>query len=980
MASTTGSAQLAASAGRRKSRIPRWQREKLQSQFRERNAAAGGTLDLKSSQASEALAGSQRSFNESRQESLRENIRMLVGLLTSTLTEQEGSELLEIVEEIRLLSKARRTQDMRAGERINEIINERMHDVPRMMAILKTFALYFQLVNIAEQQQRVRVLRRRARLAHEQGFPSQGNISYALHWMYHQGITQAEMENIVASLSIAPVLTAHPTEANRRTILYKHKVISDILSDLDVVDMGPREAEKRLQLISENIHSLWQSDESRELRPTVQDEVRHGLYYLSTTVFELIPVVYQELEEQIKKYYPRFDKALPVFLRYGSWIGGDRDGNPFVTSTVTKNTLAAHIQSVLELYLREIDILFAHLSMSVNHAKFSDEFLNHLKESEERVPNEEQERLRLIRREPYRQMLAIIRWRLKATLEHAANLWEERDLSPFVYQRAEELIEDVKSIEKSLRGCEGKVLADGRISRLITTLRVFGFHFASLDIRQHAEKHFSALNEIFGKHSPDEPRWAELTEDEKIGWLSLEFTTSRPLTSELEFSEETNETVRVFRTIRQARRLLGPRSIDTYIISMTEQPSQVLEVLLLAKDASLFGQLDITPLFESIDDLGRAPDILCRLFSVPYYRKHLAARGNHQAVMIGYSDSNKDGGYLGATWSLYQAQISILEACDRFGVKCTLFHGRGGSISRGGGGVERTITAQPLNTIRGRMKLTEQGEVISSQYTQPTIARSHMENLVSSVMLRSSPRESQVLDTRWVEAMEELGRVSSESYLALVENPLLVRFFLEATPVDAISSLNIGSRPAKRRKTTGVADLRAIPWVFAWSQCRVNLTNWYGVGTALLQFTAHGTKAERVALLQDMYQGWGFFKVLIENVQIALWKTDLFTASQYAELTNEDSRFAFRSIAEEFEFTRKGLMLVLDRDDLAASDSWLYRSIQLRNPYIDPLNFIQIALMKKMRQGDIKEGERRIIDNALRLSVKGLAAGLHGTG
>ncbi len=980
MASTTGPAQLASSARRRKRRIPGWQQEKLQGQFKKRDAAAGGTLDLKSSQGSEGPSISQRNFNDSPQESLRENIRMLVSLLTSTLTEQEGSELLDIVEEIRLLSKARRTQDLRAGDRISEIIHDGMHDVPRMMAILKTFALYFQLVNIAEQQQRVRVLRRRARLAHEQDFPSQGNISYALHWMYHQGTTQDEMEKIVDSLSIIPVLTAHPTEANRRTILYKHKVIADILSELDVFDMGPREAEKRLQLISENIHSLWQSDESRELKPTVQDEVRHGLYYLSTTVFELIPVVYRELEEQIRRYYPGFDKSLPVFLRYGSWIGGDRDGNPFVTSEVTKKTLAAHIQAVLELYIGEIDILFAHLSMSVNHTKFSDEFLNHLAEGKRRVPNEEQERLRLIRREPYRQMLAIIRWRLKATLDHAANLWGGREIKPSVYQRAEELIEDVQSIEESLRCYQGKVLADGRLSRLITTLRVFGFHFASLDIRQHAEKHFSALNEIFGKHSPDEPRWADLTEDEKIGWLSLEFTTSRPLTSELEFSESTNETVRVFRTIRQAHRLLGPRSIDTYIISMTEQPSQVLEVLLLAKDASLFGKLDITPLFESIEDLDRAPDVLCRLFSVPYYRKHLAGRGNHQAVMIGYSDSNKDGGYLGATWSLHKAQISILKACDRFGIRCTLFHGRGGSISRGGGGVERTITAQPPNTIRGRIKLTEQGEVISSQYTQPTIARSHMENLVSSVMLRSRPRDSQILDTGWVEAMEELGRVSSESYQALVDNPKLVKFFLEATPVDAITSLNIGSRPAKRRKTTGVADLRAIPWVFAWSQCRVNLTNWYGVGTALMHFTCNGTRPERVALLQNMCQGWDFFKVLIDNVQIALWKTDLFTASQYSELTDEDARTVFRAIVEEFEVTRKGLMLVLDREDLAAPDSWLYRSIQLRNPYIDPLNFIQIALIRRMRQGDIKEGERSIIDNALSLSVKGLAAGLHGTG
>ncbi len=977
MASSPVSVPLA-SARRRKRRVPRWQQAKLQVQ--DWDPAVGGSLELKSGWGAEASPLSQREFDKSGQKSLRANIRMLVGMLTRTLTEQEGPELLDLVEEIRMLSKARRTQDLRAGTRIGEIIHERMHDVPRMMAILKTFALYFQLVNIAEQQQRVRVLRRRARLAHEQDFPSQGNISYALHWMYHQGITQGEIERLVDTLSITPVFTAHPTEANRRTILFKHKVIADILSELEVIDLGPREAEDRLRLLNENIHSLWQSDENRELKPTVQDEVTHGLYYLSTTVFELVPAVYKELEEQIRKFYPGFRKPLPVFFRYGSWIGGDRDGNPFVTSAVTERALAAQQRRVLELYLAETEILFAHLSMSVNHARFTDAFLQRLQVCKQRLPSEEQERLRVIRREPYRQMLTIIRRHLQATLERTATVWEDRDPNGLGYDSAEELIADIEAVEQSLRASQGQVLADGRLSRLLITLRVCGFHFATLDIRQHAARHTAALNEIFGRYSESQVCWEELDEEQKIAQLAPEFVTTRPLTSELDFSGETNETVRIFRTIRQAHRRLGPHAIDTYIISMTEQPSQVLEVLLLAKDASLWGKIDITPLFESIDDLERAPGILRRLFQVPYYRQHLHARGNHQAIMIGYSDSNKDGGYLSAAWALYKAQIAILDACDAFGVTATLFHGRGGSVSRGGGGVGRTIMAQPPDSVRGRIKLTEQGEVISSQYTQSTIARNHMENLISSIMLQSVPRARRGPEECWIAAMAELGRISNTAYRRLVDDPRLMRFFMETTPLETIAGLNIGSRPAKRSETARVEDLRAIPWVFAWSQCRANLTNWYGVGTALMQFAEDGANAERVTLLRSMFQGWDFFRVLIENVQTAIWKTDLFTAGQYAELTDTATRTIFRCIDTEFKRTCKGLLLVLNRDDLGDPDSWLYRSIQLRNPYIDPLNFIQIALMRRRRTGDIQEAEQEIIDNALNLSVKGLAAGLHGTG
>lgn len=959
---------------RRTRKIPQWRQE-------QERAARARRESVPPAPASPEPAR-RNAYDVSQQQRLRTTIRMLVELLSDTLKEQEGEELLNAVEELRVLSKARRTGDVRAGERINALISGWLSDTARIRAVLKAFTLYFQLVNIAEEQQRVRVLRQRARVAREQGLPGQENIAFALHWLYHKGMVLEDIEQLVASLAITPIFTAHPTEANRRTILFKHRVIADVLAELDVTYLSPDEVEARKHLINENIHSLWQTDENREQQPTVMDEVRHGLYYLSTTVFNLLPVVYRELEEEIRRYYPGFDRPLPIFFRYGSWIGGDRDGNPFVTCEVTRQALVEQRLRLLTRYLAEVEILFAHLSMSSNHVGFTDEFLAKLDQDLSQLPSHEQARLRPTRREPYRQMLAIIRRKLEATRERTHALWDEHAPDPMVYVRAEDLRADLEAVDASLRACQGTLLAEGRLSRLITCVRICGFYFATLDIRQHAERHAMALDEIFARYSSGRVCWTALSEDEKMVHLATELDTERPLTSALDFSDATNETVNVFRTVRVAKERLGEQAIDTYIISMAEHPSQMLEVLLLAKDASLFGRIDIVPLFESIEDLQRAPHTLRTLFDVPCYRTHLEHRGNRQTIMIGYSDSNKDGGYLSATWALYKVQIDIQAVCDRHGIVATLFHGRGGSVSRGGGGTMRTVTAQPPDTIRGRLRLTEQGEVITSHYAQPTIARRHMEQLVSAVLLRSRKTQGQPQEKEWAVVMEELSRIANQTYQTFVNRACLIRYFVETTPVNIIASLNIGSRPARRSQTRGVDDLRAIPWVFAWAQCRVNLTNWYGVGTALMTWLEQGPRADRVATLQSMYQDWGFFRILIENVRVALWKTDLFTASQYAELTDSDTRQVFDDIEVEFEKTRQGIMLVLDRKRLGDASNWLYRSIQLRNPYIDPLNFIQIALMKHMRTAahDASAEERARWESALNLSVKGLAAGLHGTG
>ena len=965
---------------RRQRKVPQWKAARLQDQIRRKEADLGVQLNG-GVPAGRNATFSQRDFDQARQRALRDNIRMLVRLLSETLKNHAGEDLLDFVERIRLLSKARRTDDPLAMLELNAIIENLIQDLPRTQTILKAFALYFQLVNIAEEQQRVRVLRHRARVSREQGVPDRENIAFAIHWLFQEGVSTEDMRRLLDALTIKPVFTAHPTEANRRTVLFKHKVISDVLTELDLIALTPEEEAGRLRLISENILSLWQTDENREQQPTVIDEVQHGLYYLSNTVFELIPHVYRELEKQVRKYFPRIDTPVPIFLRYGSWIGGDRDGNPNVTYRETRRTLEEQQRRLIDLYIAEVNILYAHLSMSVNHSAFTDGFLEHLRAAIRRLPRRELALVEKVRREPYRQMFAIIRRRLEATRRHADQLWTGLQDDPMVYVNPGELMDDLEAVSDSLRRSKGELLASGRVARLITSVQVCGLHFVTLDIRQHSERHSLALDEIFTSYAEAEPRsWMKLPEEARVRKLEEELATRRPLTADLRFSDDTNETVRVFRTIRQAKDRMGDRVIDSYIISMTESASQVLEVLLLAKDASLFGDIDIVPLFESIEDLVNAPSILRALFRSLAYRAHLHARGDHQPIMIGYSDSNKDGGYLSANWSLYKAQKEVVAVCDEFGIRTTLFHGRGGSVSRGGGNVVRAIATQPPDTIRGSIKLTEQGEVISTHYAKSTIARRHMEQLIGTVLLNSGRPRVSLREGEWAEVMEELHRLANRQYVALVSRPELIKYFMEATPVEAIAKLNIGSRPAKRRDTEGVQDLRAIPWVFAWTQCRVNLTNWYGVGSAISRFTNEGRDRGRVELLRRMYVEWEFFRILIQNVQMAIWKSDLFIAHQYAALTDPDTEVLFNEIISEFSKTRDGVLQVTGRDDIADERNWLYTSIQRRNPYLDPLSFIQIALLQALRTEQYSPEELEMLENALSLSVKGLAAGLAGTG
>ena len=931
-------------------------------------------------------ADAQATTGEDSQERLRYWVRTLGNLLGETIIEQEGQAVFDLEEEIRALAKSWRSGETYAQHEITRMARYLVEDTPQALAVLKAFTTYFQLVNLAEELQRIMTLRRRAHLAHERGIPMNETLANAVQRLRAEGVTGAEMRELLQELTVIPVFTAHPTESKRRTVLFKLKTMSRIITDLELSEHLPLELQEKYRELQENIVLMWQSDEMRDRPPTVMDEVRNSLYYFENTLIDVVPTAYKELARALHETYPEDRFELPAFLRFGSWVGGDRDGNPYVTVDVTEEALRAHKDLVLELYATRVESLYNHLSSAKTRASFSDALLESIVHDFTLVPDAEREVLDRFVMEPYRQKLILMFRRLLATRRENRQNWHERKPNPRAYAKAEDFVADLALIQASLQANKGERLMDGWLAELMRAVEVFGFHLATLDVRQHSERHRQAMAEVLERYDLVDD-YANLDETDRVKVLTQEIANLRPLTALLDFSDETNETVSLFRLIRTAHEQMGESAIQTYIISMTTQVSHILEVLLFARDAGLFGAMDVTPLFETIEDLRAAPGIMEKLFQDPVYRRHLDRRGNRQQIMIGYSDSNKDGGYLMANWMLFTAQRDLARVCDEYGVKLMLFHGRGGSVGRGGGPANRAILAQPPESVRGRIKLTEQGEVVSSRYANPAIAARHLEQLISAVLLTLGKRP-QYRDEHgaWFETMEDLSGIAFRKYRALIDKPEFLDYFHEATPIDHIGLLNIGSRPAKRKQTTGIADLRAIPWVFAWTQSRVNLPSWYGVGTALEQWArgddadAAEPEAGRLAKLSEMYATWPFFRAVIDNVQMGLGKGDMQIASLSAELTSPETRAAiFGDIQDEYARTERMVLAIAGYDELLDNEAWLQRSIRLRNPYVDPLNYLQVALLRRLRE-DPGGPNAKVIQDAILLSVNGVAAGLQNIG
>lgn len=916
-------------------------------------------------------------------EPLSQQIHLLGDLLGHTIEEQEGCSLFERVEEVRALAKGSRAGDSAAREQLVNLAHGL--PLPEARGVVKAFTVYFQLVNLAEEQERVRVLHERAFKAASDGRPMGESVGAAIRELASEGITSEQMQAVLDRLYVQPVFTAHPTEAKRRTILAKLRRIANALARLDFTALTSEEEREEVDRVAEEIVALWQSDETRFRQPTVLDEVRNGLYFFDEVLFDLTPVLYRSLEDALAETYPGATFMIPPFLRFGSWIGGDRDGNPFVTTGVTEETLREHKATVLRLYQRSLDRMHGHLSASARYG-ISRALAESLERDAELFPDEAVRVQSRYPMQPYRHKGAYIYRKLAATLEANQRPWRADHLPiPNTYRNVTEFIADLRLMQDSLREHRGERLAEGRLGTLIRQAEIFGFHLATLDLRQHADQLRSALTEVFRRYGLAED-YAALPEIDKDRLLTRELLGRRPLTpAQLDFSTETNETLELFRLVRKAHERVGPDAIQSFIISMTTGPSDVLAVLLMARDAGVNAGLDIAPLFETLVDLRAAPHIMEQLFGNEAYLAHLAQRENSQLVMLGYSDSNKDAGYLTANWELRRAQRAIPEVCDYHGIRLTLFHGRGGTVGRGGGPANRAILAQPPESVHGRIRLTEQGETITNRYANPDLARRHLDQLLHAVLRQSIVPLPSLIGSaegvrtgKWDEAMVQLSEKARTAYHSFVhDSEQTVQYFYQATPIDAIGRLNIGSRPAKRKAGGSLADLRAIPWVFAWAQSRAGLPGWYGLGSGLEDYV--GDDEARLRELREMYHGWPFFRTLIDNAQLSMRQADMGIAEVYSALAEEGVRRAvFPAILEEFRRTEACILKLTGQADLLDNEPWLQRSIQLRNPYIDPMNYLQVALVRRWREAQGAEADA--LREAVLLSVNGVAAGLRNTG
>jgi phosphoenolpyruvate carboxylase len=923
---------------------------------------------------------------------LSATIHFLGDILGEVIRGQEGLPAFELEERVRALAKEIRAGggDAKSAE-LGQIIAELRVDEARVL--IKAFSAYFALVNLSEQLQRIWVLRDRARA--NASAPRAESIAVAVVAWKRRGVSAEAVQRWLDAARIVPVFTAHPTEARRRTTLEKLRRVADAVEQRAAGDLLPEEESELIRLVTEEIVCLWESDEARVVRPAVLDEVKNGLYYFEAVLEGVIPRIYRELERALREAYPERSFRIPPLLRFGTWIGGDRDGNPFVTPEVTAESVRLLRTTALRRRIAAIEELSRRLSPSTVNRQggVSPELSRSLAEDAARFPALAEVLAHRNPHELYRQKCSYIREKLRCSLDHAERYRlgspSEAPPSGSFYLRRDELVADLRLMARSLHDHESAAIADGALLDLIRTVEVFGLHTAALDLRQHSERHESALAEVFDRTGVARD-YRALDEAARVALLARELENPRPLIpARLSFTPETAETIETLRTANALLEQQSPEAIQAYIISMTRGASDILAALLLAKEADLYrpeartSKLDIVPLFETGADLAGAAGIMEALFRLPAYRAHLSLRGDVQEVMLGYSDSNKDLGFLASNWALYQAQRALSETAARAGVTLRLFHGRGGAVGRGGGPANRAIQAQPGGSVGSSIKLTEQGEVIADRYGLPKICHRHLEQILNAVMEAGfTPREDP--PPPWERTLSGLARVSSAHYRALVyEDPDFLAYFRAATPIAEIRRLKIGSRPASRKQTERIEDLRAIPWVFSWMQSRHTLPGWYGLGFALSRFIeGEGAAREgQIALLGEMYERWPFFRTIIDNAQMILGKADLRIAERYAELApdKERARRIFGLIEVEYERTAQSIRLFLRAGELLDQAPILKRSIALRNPYVDPLSYIQVELLKRLRAAP--DGpEHEALEGAILLSIAGIAAGLKNTG
>ena len=915
-------------------------------------------------------------MNQDKDTPLREDIRLLGRILGDTVREQHGDAAFDLIERIRQTSvRFRRDDDDAARRELETILDTLSRE--QTIQVARAFSYFSHLANIAEDQHHIR--RTRAHLIAGSA-PREGSAAHAFARAFAGELQPADLAAFFDTALISPVLTAHPSEVQRKSILNCETHIAHLLDARDRMALTPDEQRESLDALCRAVLTLWQTRMLRPVRLSVVDEVANGLSYFDATFLRELPRLYADLEDRLADGDPALEGCeLPAFLRVGSWIGGDRDGNPFVTADVLERALAMQAAVALGFYLDEVHALGARLSLALGLVNASDALLD----LAERSPDHSPQRTG----EPYRRAISGIYARLAAT--HRALLGTEAPRHPLAaakpYASVGEFTDDLDVIHHSLVANGSATLARGRLRLLRCAVRVFGFHLAPIDLRQNSEVHERVVAELFATAAAGID-YSALDETARVSLLLEELASPRPLASpHMRYSDETESELAIFRAARAAHRHYGTAAIPNCIISKADGISDLLELALLLKEAGLLRpheqalDVNIIPLFETIEDLANAPSVMDRLFALPGYMKLLAARGRTQEVMLGYSDSNKDGGFLTSGWALYRAEIGLIEVFARHDVRLRLFHGRGGSVGRGGGPSYEAILAQPGGAVQGQIRMTEQGEVIAAKYGNPEVGRRNLEVIVAATLEasllagREPAPQAEFLDT-----MQALSDSAFAAYRGLVyDTEGFERYFRESTVISEIAELNIGSRPTSRKKSTRIEDLRAIPWVFSWAQCRLMLPGWFGFGTAVKRWLeAH--PEDGMARLRSMHREWPFFAALLSNMDMVLAKADLAIASRYAGLVRDTTlrELIFGRIRAEFHDTVEALLAVTGQQELLDGNPLLKRSIRNRFPYLDPLNHVQVELLRRHREAH----DDARIRLGIHISINGIAAGLRNSG
>ncbi len=921
------------------------------------------------------------------QDRLSEDIHLLGDILGQVIRQQAGIEIFGLEEHLRALTKARRSDaDPAIDASISRLVERLSLDEAEDVA--RAFTTYFELINIAEANHRIRV--NRAREEAHYPHPQPESIRAAIAELWRSGVEESEMAHLLERLHIELVFTAHPTEAKRRTVLSKLQRLSRALYTLETRRLLPRERDNLMAHIQAEVTNLWLTERTRTTQPRVTDEVRTGLYYLETTLWDVAPDIYQALREALAEFYPHLTPPAR-FLTFGSWMGGDRDGNPNVTAAVTAETLRLHRGLAIERHRRAAQRLSRSLSLSERLRPAAPDLRAHIASRLAAPPEHVAFLYERYPSETYRLGAALMAADLaEASTDPVRNRLLGLSHAPLPRLRtAHDLQTRLAQMETSLRQAGARSIVEAELTPFQHQAAIFGLDAARLDLRQESAYHTEVVHELLTRlHLTN--RYQSMEAAERMAWLTRLLQEPPPALDSLHpLSEKTEETLTLLQVAWRAIQFYGRTALGPYVISMTRSAADVLELLLLTVWRGLNRRADggaegmpIAPLFETRADLEGAASTMRQLFEHPIYRAHLDALEGEQIIMIGYSDSNKDAGFLTANWELYQAQEQLTAICQAHQVTLTLFHGRGGTVARGGGPMTRAILAQPPGSVNGKFRITEQGEVLYERYAAPAIARRHLEQLTHTILLASSPHHAPAIDEAWRSAMHTLADIAHRAYRGFVyESPELVRYWQDATPIRELSLMRLGSRPAKRaRSDDPLAFLRAIPWVFSWMQSRHGLPGWYGVGSALEHYA---DKPDQLLQLRAMYQQWPFFQAVLDNAQVSLGKADMGIARLYATLVPEAAlrQRVYDHIAAEYERTRHWILRIADQRDLLDNEEVLKRSIRLRNPYVDPLNFIQVRLLRDYRAHPAPDSPEagRLLE-AIFLTINGIAAGLKSTG